>query len=344
MHPPAPAPGRDPLARERLRAGTISLAAGALILGAKLAAWLVTGSIVVLSDALESIVNVVAAAFALGAILFASRPADENHPYGHGKAEFFTAAFEGGLVAFAAILILYEGIRALIAGAPAREPETGLWILAAAGAANFVLGSYLVRTGRRTHSPALIADGKHVLSDVVTSAGAMAGLGLAWWTGKEWIDPAAAIVLGALLAIAGFRLVRQAAGGLLDEEDPALLDGLAAAVAGLPVDGAIEIHRARAIRLGSMVHVDAHVVVPEFWTVEQAHDTGLELERAILERWGRGGEIALHLDPCRRAYCAACPLADCAVRAAPFAARPPVTRASIVGPPSVPGEDPGTHS
>ncbi|HEU4394415.1 MAG TPA: cation diffusion facilitator family transporter, partial [Planctomycetota bacterium] len=327
----------DPRARERLRAVLISLAAGSVILVAKFAAWLVTGSTVVLADALESIVNVVAATFALGGIVFASRPADENHPYGHGKMEFFTAAFEGGLVAFAAITILYEGVRALIEGVTVREPETGLWILAAAGAANLALGAYLVRAGGRTHSPALVADGKHVLSDVITSAGSMAGLGLAWWTGKAWIDPAAAVVLGAVLAVAGFRLVRHAAGGLLDEEDPALLEALAAAIAETRVDGAIEVHRARAIRVGPTVHVDAHVVVPEFWTVEQAHAAGLELERTVLERWGREGEIALHLDPCRRAYCAACPLADCPVRAAPFAARPPVTRASIVGPPSAPG-------
>lgn len=337
MQPAPPVPGRDPRARARLRAVLISLTAGSVILGAKFAAWLVTGSTVVLADALESIVNVVAAAFALGAILFASRPADENHPYGHGKAEFFTAAFEGGLVAFAAITILYEGVRALFEGAALREPETGLWILAAAGAANLALGTYLVRAGERTHSPALVADGKHVLSDVVTSVGAIAGLGLAWWTGKEWIDPAFAIVLGAVLAVAGFRLVRQAAGGLLDEEDPALLEGLAKAIAETRVDGAIEIHRARAIRVGPTVHVDAHAVVPEFWTVERAHEAGLAMEREILRHWGREGEIALHLDPCRRVYCAACPLADCAVRAAPFAARPPVTRASIVGPPSVPG-------
>jgi cation diffusion facilitator family transporter len=340
VDPARPAPARDPQARQRLRAGAISLVAGALILGAKFAAWLVTGSTVVLSDALESIVNVVAAAFALGAIFFASRPADENHPYGHGKAEFFTGAFEGGLVAFAAILILYEGVRALIEGAPAREPEMGLGILAAAALANLGLGIYLVRAGGRTHSPALVADGKHVLSDVVTSVGAMAGLGLAAWTGQAWIDPAAAIVLGAVLAVAGVRLVRDAAGGLLDEEDPALLDGLAAAVAAAPVDGAIEVHRARAIRVGSTVHVDAHAVVPEFWTVERAHAAALALERAILARWGREGEIVLHLDPCERAYCGACPLADCPVRAAPFAARPPVTRASIVGPPSSPGRDP----
>jgi len=133
------------------------------------------------------------------------------------------------------------------------------------------------------------------------------------------------------------RLVRQAAGGLLDEEDPALLGELASIFQRMPVEGAIEFHETRAIRHGASVHVDCHVVVPEFWTVERAHDEAEAMERWLLRRWGREGEIVLHLDPCKRDYCARCPLADCAVRREPFAGRPPVTRATIVGPSSVPG-------
>jgi cation diffusion facilitator family transporter len=313
--------------------------AGSLLLGVKFLAWHWTGSTAVLSDALESIVNVVAAIFALGAIVFAARPADANHPYGHGKMEFFTAVFEGGLVAFAAVMILFEGIAALVRGPEVRRPDLGVAMIFGAGVGNLLLGAYLVRTGRRTHSPALVADGKHVLSDFWTSAGVTLGLGLVWLLGPEyvWIDPAMAIVVGALLCVAGVRLVRQAAGGLLDEEDPELLEGLASVLARMPVEGAIEIHETRAIRSGARVHVDAHVVVPEFWTVERAHDEAESMERWVLANWDRDGEIFFHLDPCRRAYCARCPLADCAVRAEPFRERPPVTRESIVGPPFVPG-------
>ncbi len=330
-------PAADPRLRARLRAALVSLVAGSVLLGVKFLAWHWTGSTAVLSDALESIVNVVAAVFALGAIAFAGRPADANHPYGHGKMEFFTAVFEGGLVAFAAVMILYEAVRALVRGPEVHSLDLGLWMILGAGGANAALGTWLVREGRRTHSPALMADGQHVLSDFWTSAGVAVGLVLVWATGAQWLDPVVALVVGALLCWAGVRLVRRAAGGLLDEEDPELLEELASLFARSEVEGVIEVHEARAIRSGPYTHVDAHVVVPEFWTVDRAHDAAERLERSVLGSWGREGEIVFHVDPCRRAYCARCPLADCAVRAEPFAGRPPVTRESIVGPPWSPG-------
>jgi cation diffusion facilitator family transporter len=329
----------DPRVRERLRAGLVSLVVGSLLLGVKFLAWSLTGSTAVLSDAMESIVNVVAALFALGAILFASRPADANHPYGHGKMEFFTAVFEGGLVAFAAVMILYEGVVTLHRGASLHALDAGLLWVSGAGAGNLLLGWYLVGVGKRTHSPALVADGKHVISDFWTTAGVLLGLFLVWILGDAyaWIDPVMAILVGALLCFAGARLVRQAAGGLLDEEDPELIGELASVFARMPVPGAIEIHETRAIRSGAHAHVDAHVVVPEFWTVERGHDEAEAMERWVLSNWSREGEIFFHLDPCRRAYCGRCPVADCPVRREPFQSRPPVTRQTIVGPPWAPG-------
>lgn len=325
--------------RDRMRAGLVSLVVGSLLLGAKFYAWSLTGSTAVLSDALESIVNVVAALFALGAIVFASRPADANHPYGHGKMEFFTAVFEGGLVAFAAVMILYEGAVSLVRGVELRSLDTGLLWVSATGVGNLLLGWYLVGVGKRTHSPALVADGKHVLSDFVTTAGVLLGLCLVWLLGPRfsWIDPCMAILVGALLCVTGVRLVRQAAGGLLDEEDPELIAELAGVFGRMQVPGAIEVHETRAIRHGSHSHVDAHVVVPEFWTVEKAHDEAEKMERWVLANWSRDGEIVFHLDPCRRVYCTRCPLTDCPVRQEPFRERPPVTRESIAGPPWSPG-------
>ena len=330
---PAPAPPVDPRVRARLRAALVSLVVGSILLGVKFLAWQWTGSTAVLSDAMESIVNVVAAIFALGAIAFAGRPADANHPYGHGKMEFFTAVFEGGLVSFAAVMILYEAVRALVRGPEIRDLDLGLLLMVGAGVGNAFLGVWLVKQGRAHQSPALVADGKHVLSDFWTSAGAGIGLVLVRLTGETWIDPVAALVVGVLLCRAGIGLVRQAAGGLLDEEDPALLEELAAVFARVGLEGGIEIHETRAIRNGSHVHVDAHVVVPEFWTVDRAHDAVERLERAVIAGWARDGEIVFHLDPCRRAYCARCPLADCAVRREPFREKPPLTKESIVGPP-----------
>ena len=334
--PPVP-PAGGPRVRERLRAGLVSLVAGTLLLGVKFWAYSLTGSTAVYSDAMESIVNVVAAVFALGAIVFAARPADSNHPYGHGKMEFFTAVFEGGSVAFAAVMILREGVLALVEGPSVRRLDLGLAMILGAGLGNALLGWYLVRAGRRTHSPALVADGKHVLSDFWTSAGVVAGLALVRATDVLWLDPVIAIAVALLLCWAGIRLVRQAAGGLLDEEDPELLEELASLFARMPVEGAIEVHETRAIRSGSYAHVDAHVVVPEFWTVDRAHDASEEMERWMLAGWKRDGEIFFHLDPCRRAYCGRCTLKDCPVRGEPFRERPPVTRETIVGPPYMPG-------
>ena len=332
----APAAG-DPRLKARLRAALVSLVAGSVLLGVKFLAWHWTGSTAALSDAMESIVNVVAAVFALGAIAFAGRPADANHPYGHGKMEFFTAVFEGGLVAFAAVMILYEAVAALVKGPEVRDLDLGVALILAAGFANAGLGLWLVREGKRHQSPALVADGKHVLSDFWTSAGVGVGLLLVKVTHLLWLDPVIAIVVGILLCGAGINLVRQAAGGLLDEEDPELIGELAELFGRVAAEGAIEVHETRAIRHGVHTHVDAHVVVPEFWTVDRAHDAAERMERAVLAAWHRDGEIVFHLDPCRRAYCARCPLADCAVRAEPFREKPVFTRESIAGPPWSPG-------
>src|SRR5262245_17548468 len=173
----------DPESRARLRAGVLSLLVGSGLLLVKFEAYRRTGSSAVFSDALESIVNVVGALFGLWSIVFAGRPADRNHPYGHGKIEFFSAAFEGGLIAFAALAILMQALRALVLGPELRELDAGLVLVFAAGFVNALLGVYLVRTGRRTASAALVADGKHVLSDSWTSAGIVLGLLLVRATG-----------------------------------------------------------------------------------------------------------------------------------------------------------------
>jgi len=251
-------------ARIRLRAGLISLVVSALLLGAKYEAYRLTGSTAILSDALESIVNVVAAVFALGGLVFAGRPADRNHPYGHGKIEFFSAAFEGGLIAFAAVLIIYEVAQSLIRGVEVRQLEAGLGIVLAAGVVNLLLGKFLVRTGRRHSSLTLVADGQHVLSDFWTSIGIVAGLILVRVTGLAWLDPVVAALVALNLMWTGVRLVRHAAGGLLDEEDTALLGRLLEVLQQHVGQGVIRVHHLRAIRAGRFHHVDAHLVMAKF--------------------------------------------------------------------------------
>ena len=276
--------------------------------------------------------NVVAAVFALGALVFAGRPADRNHPYGHGKMEFLSAAFEGGLIAFAAVLIIYEVAQTLWEGVEVRRLDLGLLIVLGAGLANLVLGLYLVRTGRRHQSMILLADGQHILSDFWTSAGIVLGLLLVRITGLVWIDPLVAAVVALKLLWTGSQLVRQAAAGLLDEEDTELLQRLTRALARHVGQGVIRIHHLRAIRSGRFHHVDAHLVVPEFWSVERAHELAEDLSARVIREVAVDGEIVFHTDPCHRAYCAICDLPDCPVRREPFVARPPLTVDEVVQP------------
>lgn len=318
--------------RIRLRTALLSFGAGAAILGVKFGAWHLTGSTAILSDALESVVNVVAAIFAVGGVLFAGRPADRSHPYGHGKIEFFSAAFEGGLIAFAAVLVIIQAVRGFVGGGELKQLDHGLMLVVAAGGMNGILGWFLVRTGRKYHSLILVADGKHVLSDFWTSAGVVIGLLLVRLTGIRWIDPLVAALLGLNLAWTGWKLVREAAGGLLDEEDAEVVRRLVSAADASSGSGIIRVHNLRAIRAGRFFHVDAHIVVPGFWDVGQAHDATDAFEQSVIRLFGLKGEIVFHTDPCRQLYCGQCDLPECPIRGADFRARPALTVEEAVHP------------
>ena len=319
-------------ARIRLRAGLVSLIVASVLLAAKYQAYRMTGSAAVLSDALESIVNVVAAVFALGGLVFSGRPADRNHPYGHGKIEFFSAAFEGGLIAFASVLVVYGALRSLIRGPEVRQIGLGILIVLGSALVNFGLGVYLVRTGRRHRSLTLVADGQHVLADVWTSGGIVVGLGLVRFTGLAWLDPVVALLVALWLMWTGFKLVRHAAGGLLDEEDPALLNSVLDALQRHLGNGVIRVHHLRAIRSGRFQHVEAHLVVPEFWSVERAHDLSEEVAARAMRDLGVEGEMVFHTDPCHRIYCAVCDLTDCPIRREPYRGTIPMTLEEAVQP------------
>ena len=318
--------------RVRRWAIALSLLISLALLAVKFQAYRLTGSTAILSDALESIVNVVAAIFALGALVFAGRPADRNHPYGHGKMEFLSAAFEGGLIAFAAVLIVYEVVQALLYGVSLRALDTGVAVVLGAGLVNLALGVYLVRTGRRYDSITLVADGRHVIADFYTSAGIGVGLLLVRVTGFGWLDPLVAAVVALNLLWTGLRLVRQAAAGLLDEEDPALLGRLVDALQPHLGEGVIRVHHLRAIRSGRVHHVDAHLVVPEFWSVERSHELAEQLGERVMKDLGVEGEMTLHTDPCHRIYCRMCDLEDCPIRRDLFLGRPPLTLDEAVQP------------
>jgi cation diffusion facilitator family transporter len=324
--------GPDREHRLRVAAGLLSLVAGLLIMALKFYAFQLTKSQAVLSDAFESIVNVVAAAFALWAVRAADAPPDEEHPYGHGKLEFVTAVFEGGLISFAALMIAYGSIRALIHGSEAPDLSHGLGIMIFAGVLNGLLGLVLIAAGRATSSMALSADGKHVLTDFLTTVGILLGLGVVKLTGYAWLDPAIALAMAALLAFTGIPLVRLAIDGLIDAANPGLLEKILGSLERNRVPGNIRVHHVRAMRNGRRIHVDGHLVVPEYWSVEVAHEEGEAYEKRVVKDVFLEGEIEFHIDPCRRLYCRSCDMPDCPIRQEPFTHRPPLNLLELISP------------
>lgn len=309
-----------------------ALAISAVLTGAKYWGYRWTGSQAVYSDFLESIVNIVAGVVAIAIVGIASKPADRDHPYGHGKIEYFSAAFEGGMIAFAALMIFIDAIPALIHQQTVGRLRDGAILVLACGVVNLALGLWLRAAGRRAGSPALIANGEHIMSDFITSAGVTVGLAIAQWTGWQWADPAVAMIVGVQLAWTGFRVVRRSVGGLLDEEDRELLMAFSNHLKAVDFGGVIQIHHTRIIRSGRFHHIDAHAVVPEFWDVAEAHARTDSFENRVMRGYPQPGELHLHVDPCRRVYCPNCDIADCPIRQKAFENHLPHDLEALISP------------
>jgi cation diffusion facilitator family transporter len=315
--------------KARNQAVWVSFCASIFIFALKVVAYYITRSTAVLSDALESTVNVVAALVALIIMRYVAAPADEEHPYGHGKLEYFSAAFEGGLIFFAALMIIRESIDALFRGPVMKELEWGFGVMGSTAILNLLLAIYLKKIGTRERSEILKASGSHVLSDVWTTVGVMAGLILVLWTKWTWLDPVIAIAVALNLAYEGYKIVRKSGGSLIDEKDPEVLKELAEALQKNRGAGIIDVHNLRMIRSGRFHHVDAHLVVPEYWDISHAHLVCHEFEKEVVRDYPFDGEIAFHLDPCKRSYCSRCAMLDCPIRRAVFQATLPFTPNSL---------------
>ena len=307
--------------RLRIRAGYLSLVLGSLIFAGKLGAWAFTGSTAVYSDAMESVVNVAAAGLLVYSLIIAARPADRGHPYGHGKVEFFSAGVEGALIAVAAVLILVQAARAILAGPQIRHLNEGVAIVSLLAVANALLGLYLIRVGKRTGSIAIEADGRHLMTDVVTSVGVAAGLGAVWATGWTLLDPLVAIAVALNILRTGWFLMRRAVGGLMDEADVASLERMVTAIEAEREPWCIDVHSLRSMRSGAAQHVDLHVVVPRYYDAEQLHEIDTRTNERILGALGIAGDVIVHFDPCRPRHCPSCAMVDCPVRAVSFQER-----------------------
>lgn len=273
-----------------------SVAVALAVLALKAVAWRLTGSVAMFADALESIVNVAAAAAALVAILYSARPADANHPYGHAKAEYFSAVLEGALIVVAALLILNEAWAVFRAPRAPEQPGLGLAVSAVASGVNAAWAMVLTRRGRDLRSPALLADARHLWSDVVTSAGVILGVALVAATGILWIDPLLAALTAANILFSGFRLLRESVGGLMDEAvPPPTLDRIRRIVAA-EATGAIEAHDLRSRHAGRFTFLEFHLVVPGAMTVRESHDICDRIEAALKAELANA-VITIHVEP-----------------------------------------------
>lgn len=279
-----------------IKLGIGSIVVGLVVLGLKLLAWRMTGSIALLSDALESIVNVATALAALVAIRVAALPADHNHPYGHHKAELFSAILEGVMIILAAVLIAREAWHGLALAQPLVAPLRGLLVNGAASVLNAVWCWVLIRQGRLLRSPALVADGRHLLLDVVSSVGVTLGVLLAIETGWVWLDPAMAAAVAVNILWGGWKVMQESMSGLLDES---LSDEVLAEVRriiAVEAVGAVEAHDLRTRAAGAATFIEFHLVVPGGVTVSAAHGMCDRIE-AGLKTLVAGCVVTIHVEP-----------------------------------------------
>lgn len=288
----------------------------------KVGAWYITGSMAVLTDALESTVNIITGFTGYYGLYIAARPRDLNHPYGHGKIELLSASVEGILILLAGILINIESLKHLIAPRVVESPHSGMALIGGTMLVNFALAWYCIKIGRANHSLSLQATGKHLRSDAFTSLGIVLGLGAIWWTGIQWIDGAVALVFGAIIMLEGYQILRQVIAGITDEADMRLLEAMIQTLENRKRDAWIDIHNLRAIKFGAMLHFDCHLTVPWYYDVRQAHQEIEALERLAKDAFPRAVELFIHLDDCEApASCLICPVADCPHRQQAFQER-----------------------
>ncbi|MBU8538292.1 cation diffusion facilitator family transporter [Falsiroseomonas tokyonensis] len=273
-----------------------SVGVALLVLGLKAGAWWLTGSVALFADALESVVNVAAAVVALAAIRVSAKPPDAEHPYGHAKAEYFSAVLEGVLICVAALLILNEAWDAWLAPRALEAATSGLAVSAIATGINAAWSAALFRRGRASRSPALVADARHLLSDVVTSVGVLVGVALVALTGILWIDPLLAALTAVNILYSGWQLMRESFGGLMDEAAPAEELGRIRSLVAAHAEGAIEAHDLRTRRSGRFTFVEFHLVVPGDMAVTQAHDICDRIEGALKAHLD-AAVITIHVEP-----------------------------------------------
>ena len=289
-------------------------AVSVLLLIVKFIAYYLTQSVAILTDALESIVNVAAGFIGLYSLYIASKPRDINHPYGHGKAEFLSAAVEGTLILSAGAIIIYKAVKNLIIPIPIYSLDKGIILIGSTAVVNFLIGFISARIAKKNQSLALLSSGRHLMSDSYSTFGIIAGLFLIYKTNLTWIDSAVAILFGLFIIFTGYKILRKSIAGIMDEADVELLTSIIKKLNSDRRKNWVDMHNLRVIKYGSIFHVDSHLTVPWYFNINEAHQEIDALASLIRKDYGEMLEIFVHTDGCLYSQCGICFKDDCPVR------------------------------
>nr|WP_294945101.1 cation diffusion facilitator family transporter [uncultured Mucilaginibacter sp.] len=300
--------------KEQKRIILLSLVTGAVLMVMKFAAYFLTNSNFVLTDAAESIVNVVASSFAFYSIYLASIPRDENHPYGHGKVEYFSVFIEGALIGIAGVIIILKSVYSIFNPEVIHDLLTGAVIIGITGAINGVLGYYMIRKGKSLPSLTIEADGRHLLTDMVTSIGLVLGLLLINFTKVLWLDSVLSILVGFYILFTGYKLIRRSVAGLMDETDFIIVSDVVKLLGEQRREEWIDIHNLRAQKYGNELHIDCHLTLPNYFDLNKVHEEVKQVEWLINREAGIQTELFIHTDPCLPYCCHYCSMPNCPIR------------------------------
>ena len=295
----------------------------------KIGAYYATHSVAVLTDALESTVNVIAGFMGLYSLYLSSKPRDVNHPYGHGKAEFVSSAIEGALIFIAGIMIINESVHQLIDQPRLKSLNLGMVLIGITGVVNFLFGTYIARKGKSLKSLVLQSGGKHLRVDAYSTFAILIGLALVKYTHWLWLDSVVALVFAFVILYTGYKVIRKSLAGIMDEADSQLLQEMVVYLQDHRKDNWIDLHNLRVIQYGSKLHVDTHMTLPWYYDIAQAETEIHSLEALIDTHFNSKIELFVHIDACKPYSCKLCAMTSCQKRVHAFEALHPWTMRNV---------------
>lgn len=303
---------------QNLRVQKWVAAVSVVLLLVKFFAYYLTHSVSILTDALESIVNVSAGFIGLYSLYISSKPPDKDHPYGHGKAEFISAAIEGTLIITAGALIVYKAVKVMIYPEALHQIDKGIWLVAATALVNYAMGFYCVRIGEKNQSMALTASGRHLQTDTLSTLGIIGGLVILYFTQWGWVDSAVALVFGLFIMYTGVKILNGSLAGIMDKADLGLLERMAQLLENNRAENWVDLHNMRVIKYGAVLHLDCHLTVPWYLNVQEAHQEIDQLASLVRTEFGESLELFVHNDGCLPFSCRLCNKSNCEKRQLPF--------------------------